>query len=150
MLDRDLAVLYEVTTGNLNLAVRRNLERFPEDFMFRLTTAEFESLRLQSATSSWGGRRYIPYAFTEHGIAMLSAVLRSKRAIQMSISIVRAFVQLREMIATHRDLGERIEKLEKNQGQHASVITLIAEEIEAMKELPPSSTKKIGFNQGDE
>jgi hypothetical protein len=95
MFDSDLAELYQVTTGNLNLAVRRNAGRFPEDFMFQLTQEEFQNLRLQYASSSfgYGGRRYLPYAFTEHGVAMLSSVLNSERAVQMNILIVRAFVK---------------------------------------------------------
>src|ERR1022692_136834 len=98
MLDRDLADLYEVPTGALNQAVRRNVERFPDDFMFRLTEQEAENLKSQSVTSSWGGRRKLPSAFTEHGVAMLSAVLHSDRAIQTSIAIMRAFVRLRQII----------------------------------------------------
>jgi hypothetical protein len=118
MIDADLADLYQVTTGNLNLAVRRNLDRFPEDFMFQLAEKEFENLRLHFATSSWGGRRYMPYAFTEHGVAMLSSVLNSPRAVQMNILIIRAFVKLREMLATHKDLALKIEELERQQKEH--------------------------------
>src|SRR5258708_27811391 len=104
MLDSDLAELYQVLTKNLNLAVRRNRERFPADFMFQLTKEETESLRLQIATSNVGrgGRRYQPYAFTEHGVAMLSSVLRSDRAVQMNILIVRAFIKIRELLATSK------------------------------------------------
>ena len=148
MLDTDLAELYEVLTKNLNLAVRRNKERFPEDFMFQLTEEEAESLRLQIATSKIGrgGRRYLPYAFTELGVAMLSAVLNSQRAVQMSILIMRAFVRLRELIASHKDLADRIEKLESNQDQHASVINILAEEIDNLKLPPPEPPRKpIGF-----
>jgi ORF6N domain len=136
MLDADLAELYEVSTGNLNLAVRRNPTRFPLDFMFQLTKEEFENLRLQIATSSWGGRRYLPFAFTEHGVAMLSSVLGSERAVQMNILIVRAFVKLRDMLATHKHFARRIAKLETNQKQHASVITMLVEEIEDMNRPP--------------
>src|SRR5437763_14813088 len=101
MLDADLAELYQVLTKNVNLAVRRNQERFPEDFMFQLTAEEAESLRFQIVTSNTGrgGRRYLPYAFTEHGVAMLSSVLRSPRAVEMNILIIRAFIKLRELIA---------------------------------------------------
>ena len=104
MLDADLAGLYKVPTKSLNLAVRRNADRFPADFMFQLTPVEFENLRHQNETSSWGGRRYAPLAFTEHGVAMLSSVLNSKRAVQMNIVIVRAFMKLRaaEAQASHR------------------------------------------------
>ena len=100
MLDSDLADLYQVLTKNLNLAVRRNIGRFPEDFMFQLTPEEYENLRLQFATSNVGrgGRRYLPYAFTEHGVAMLSSVLNSERAVQMNILIIRAFVKMREIL----------------------------------------------------
>ena len=152
MLDTDLAELYQVLTKNLNLAVRRNPDRFPADFMFQLTQEEFDNLRLQFATSSsgYGGRRYLPYAFTEFGVAMLSAVLKSQRAVQMSILIVRAFVKLRELISSHKDLAARIEKLEANQGQHASVINILAEEIDNLKLLPPEPPRKrIGFTADD-
>jgi ORF6N domain-containing protein len=111
MFDADLAELYEVSTGNLNLAVRRNPRRFPDDFMFQLTKEEFEVLRLQNAISSWGGRRYMPFAFTEHGVAMLSSVLSSDRAVQMNILNVRAFVNLRDMLATHKHFARRIGEL---------------------------------------
>jgi hypothetical protein len=108
MLDSDLAELYEVTTGNLNLAVRRNSRRFPEDFMFQLTGAEAESLLLQNARSkSRGGRRTPPYALTEHGVAMLSSVLNTERAALMNIVIIRAFIKLREVLATHKDLARK-------------------------------------------
>lgn len=148
MIDADLADLYQVATGNLNLAVRRNVERFPEDFMFQLTVEEFENLSLQNAMSSleWGGRRYLPYAFTEHGVAMLSAVLKSKRAVQMSILVVRAFVRLREMLASNKDLAARMEKLEAVQKDHASVINILAEEIDTMRmPLPLPAGRRIGF-----
>jgi phage regulator Rha-like protein len=140
MIDSDLAELYGVLTKNLNKAVQRNRDRFPEDFMFQLTEEEYDNLRLQTATSSLrfqigtsnegrGGRRYLPYAFTEHGVAMLSAVLNSDRAIQMSIVIVRAFVKLRELLATHKDLARRIEKLESGQRDHAIAISLVAKDV---------------------
>ena len=109
MLDADLAEVYQVLTKNLNLAVRRNAERFPRDFMFQLTKKESECLRLQFATSNAGrgGRRYLPKAFTELGVAMLSSVLNSPRAIKMNIIIMRAFVRLREALATHKDLAQK-------------------------------------------
>ncbi len=147
MLDRDLAGLYGVPTKQFNRAVRRNRERFPEDdFMFQLTTEEAKNLRFQFGTSSWGGRRYLPYVFTQEGVAMLASVLRSKRAIQMNIAIVRAFVRLREMIAAHKDLAVRIEKLEAGHEQHASIIDLLVKEIESTKALPEPSRKRIGFH----
>lgn len=115
MLDFDLAELYEVQTKNLNLAVKRNLKRFPKDFMFQLTKPEWESLRLQIETSktSRGGTRYLPHAFTEQGVAMLSAVLNSDKAIDVNISIMRAFVFIRQYALTHKDLTEKLKKLER-------------------------------------
>lgn len=148
MLDADLAELYRVTTGNLNLAVSRNANRFPGDFMFQLSRDEFDSLRLQIARSKAGrgGRRTLPYAFTEHGVAMLSAVLKSERAVEMSILIVRAFVRMRELLAHHKELASRVEKLEAGHRRHASVINILAEEIGDLKipkPLPPK--RRIGF-----
>jgi hypothetical protein len=117
MLDADLAKLYRVATKVLNQAIKRNPARFPSDFMFQLTQEEAESLRSQVVTSNpgRGGRRYQPYVFTEHGVAMLSAVLKSQRAVQMSILIVRAFVKMREILASHKDLAARVEKLDAAQ-----------------------------------
>src|SRR5579875_1408688 len=112
MLDANLAELYGVTTKRLNEQVRRNIDRFPDDFMLKLTREEVEALRSQFATSSsWGGRRYNPLAFTEQGVAMLSGVLRSQRAVQVNIAIMRAFVKLREMLASHRDLARRLDEM---------------------------------------
>jgi hypothetical protein len=107
MVDSDLAALYEVSTGVLNQAVRRNLERFSEDFMFQLTTKEMEILRSQIVISSWGGRRYAPFVFTEHGVAMLASVLRSPRAVQTGLAIVRAFIRMRELLASRDELAPR-------------------------------------------
>jgi hypothetical protein len=148
MLDADLARLYQVSTKVLNQAVKRNLERFPEDFMFRLIPEEARNLRSQPVTSSarHGGSRYLPFVFTEHGVAMLSSVLKSKRAVQMNILIVRAFVKLREMFSTHKAWAARLEKLETNQKRHASVITILAEEIEDLKRPPAPPNRRIGFN----
>ncbi|MGA2378786.1 MAG: ORF6N domain-containing protein [Spirochaetia bacterium] len=115
MLDFDLAELYGVETRALNQAVTRNTDRFPEDFKSRLTTAEAQDLRSQSVTSSWGGRRYLPSAFTEHGILMLSNVLKSERAVSVSIQIIRVFSKMREMIQGYRELIERIQKIERRQ-----------------------------------
>ena len=153
MLDADLAELYQVLTKNLNKSVRRNFDRFPQDFMFQLTKEEFDNLRLQIGTSSsgYGGRRYLPYVFTELGVAMLSSVLNSQRAVQMNILIMRAFVKLRELIASHKDLADRIEKLESNQDQHASVINILAAEIDNLKMPPPEPPRKrIGFVADDD
>ena len=102
MLDADLAALYRVETGALVRAVKRNIERFPPHFMFQLSKEEFENLRCQTGISRWGGRRYLPYAFTEQGVAMLSSVLRSKRAIQVNIAIMDTFVRLRQMLSSHK------------------------------------------------
>lgn len=115
MLDSDLARLYGVTTFNLNKAVKRNLERFPQDFMFQLSSEEFESLIFQIGIPKQGrgGRRYPPYAFTEQGVAMLSSVLHSKRAVRVNVEIMRAFVRLRELLSTHKDLARKLEELEK-------------------------------------
>jgi len=149
MLDRDLAALYGVPAKRLNEAVKRNRERFPEDFAFVLTGKEVEALRSQLATLKTGRgqhSKYAPYAFTEHGVVMLCSVLRSRRAIQMNIAVVRAFVRLRELIAAHKDLAEEIEKLKTGQAQHASVINLLVEEIQSMKALPaPAKKRPIGF-----
>ena len=140
MLDSDLADLYQVETKNLNKAINRNRTRFPEDFMFQLTAEEWESLRFQSGTSNpgRGGRRYLPCAFTEHGVVMLSSVLSSERAVQMNIAIVRAFVQLRELLATNKDFAVRLEQLEASLDQHVSVINSLAEEINGMNPNQPS------------
>lgn len=112
LLDRDLAEIYGVTTGRLNEAVKRNAARFPEDFMFQLTAAESEHLRSQIAISSWGGRRYQPFVFTEYGAIQAANVLRSNRAIEMSLYVVRAFVQLRELLISNKELAKRVDELE--------------------------------------
>jgi len=144
ILDADLAKLYGVTTGNLNLAVRRNIERFPEDFMFQLTKEEAANLRLQFATSSsgYGGRRYPPYAFTEQGVAMLSSVLGSKRAVHVNIAIMRTFVRLRELLASNRHLAEKLEAMERSYDAKFRVVFEVIQKLMA----PPQSPKEpIGF-----
>ncbi len=143
ILDADLAVLYGVPTKVLLQAVKRHLERFPSYFMFQLTPEEFTILRSQSVTSSgWGGRRYPPYAFTEQGVAMLSGALNSPRAIQVNIEIMRAFVQMRQMLASHAKLEKKLLELEeKYDGQFAIV-------FEALKQLmapPEKQGRRIGF-----
>lgn len=147
MLDSDLAALYQVPTHRLNEALKRNRRRFPQDFVFTLTNQEVISLISQNAMpkTGRGGRRSLPQAFTEHGVAMLSSVLRSERAIQINIAIVRSFIHLREMLAAHKDLAARIEKLESGHAQHASIITLLAKEIRALKILPEPPRNPIGF-----
>src|SRR4030067_2646197 len=122
MLDSDLAELYGVATKRLNEQVRRNLKRFPSDFMFQLSSKEAESSRSQVATSKRGGRRYLPYVFTEQGVAMLSSVLNSDRAVQVNIAIMRVFVKLREMIATNKDLAKRLDELEKKDDSQFKVV----------------------------
>jgi len=134
MLDRDLARLYGVETKQLNRAVKRNPSRFPSDLMFRLTKEETDSLRCQIGTSNnrRGGPRYLPYTFTEHGVVMLSSVLNSERAIQMNLLIIRAFVRLRELMTAHKDIAERVEKLERSQERTASVIEVLVEDIDQL------------------
>ena len=151
MLDADLAELYQALTKNLNLAVRRNADRFPPDFMFQLTKEETEALRLQFATSNAGrgGRRYLPYAFTEHGVAMLSSVLSSKRAIQMNIVIIRAFIKLREVVNSSKDLRRRLEQVEAKLQRHGAAIGVLADEIKKLKQPPVSPKRRIGFTAED-
>lgn len=142
MMDRDLAGLYGVETGQLKRAVRRNIERFPEDFMFVLTRDEFENLRCQIDTSSWGGTRYMPMVFTEQGVAMLSSVLQSKQAIHVNIQIMRAFTRLREMLSGYAELRAKIEDMEaRYDDQFQAVFNAIKELIEVEGRPKP----KIGF-----
>jgi len=148
MLDADLAELYQVPTSAFNQAVKRNEERFPDDFMFQLSPEEATSLRSQSVILDKGrGRhpKYAPYAFTEHGVAMLASILRSRRAAQMSILIVRAFIRMREILAHHKDLAGRVEKLEFTQKQHGSVLIVLADDIEELKRQPEPHKRRIGF-----
>jgi phage regulator Rha-like protein len=145
MVDSDLAELYRVPTKVFNQAVKRNLKRFPSDFMFRLSRKEMEILRSQIVTSSWGGRRNSPYAFTEQGVAMLSSVLNSERAVQVNIAIMRAFVKLREILATHRELAEKIEDLEKKYRQHDTKIQAVFDAIRQLLQPPVSPRRRIGF-----
>jgi len=140
MLDSDLAELYGVETGALVRAVKRNSNRFPEDFSFQLTPLEFENLRCQTGTSNrWGGRRYPPYAFTEQGVAMLSSVLRSDRAAEVNVAIMRTFVRLREILATHRDLARKVE-------EHDRQIAVLFDSLQKLL-APPNPPRKnpIGF-----
>jgi hypothetical protein len=148
MLDSDLAELYGVTTGNLNLAVRRNANRFPADFMFQLTTEEAGALLLQIARAKKGrgGRQTPPYAFTEQGVAMLSSVLNSERAVQVNIAIMRAFVKLREVMATHKDLAHKIEALERKYQDHDKEIQVIFQAIKKLLEPPATPKRRIGFH----
>jgi hypothetical protein len=144
--DNDLAALYRVSTGTFNQAVRRNLLRFPADFMFQLTADEAENLRSQIVISSWGGRRYLPFVFTEQGVAMLSSVLKSDRAIQVNIAIMRAFVNLREVLATHKELALRLEVLEKKFQKHDRSIREVFDAIRALLAFQPNANQRpIGF-----
>ncbi len=141
MLDSDLAALYQVETKQLNQAVKRNIDRFPSDFMFQLTKEEFEILKSQSVTSSWGGRRTFPYAFTEQGIAMLSSVLRSKKAIEVNISIMRAFVKMRQLLTETDDLRLAIESLRK---EYDEKFEIVFQALNSMLQVE-SNSKPIGF-----
>ena len=156
LLDSDLAAMYGVTTKVLNQAVKRNIARFPDDFMFQLTSEEAEILRSQIVTSSsdnqsstgqYGGRRYLPNAFTEQGVAMLSSVLRSERAIDVNIAIMRTFVKLREVLATHKDLASKLDAIERKLGENDENFRVIFDAIRQLMAPPPTSQKKsrIGF-----
>ncbi len=149
MLDTDLAQLYGVETFNLNKAVKRNIDRFPADFMLQLTKEEIGRLKFQigmSKPSGRGGRRTLPYAFTEQGVAMLSSVLHSKRAVKVNIVIIRAFVQLREMLATHKDLARKLEELEKKLVKHDKQIQIVLQAIQELLEPgEPPKRRQIGF-----
>jgi len=143
MVDRDLAELYEVPTKRLNEQIKRNIKRFPSDFMFRLTKEEFKNLKSQFATSSWGGVRKMPYVFTEQGVAMLSSVLNSERAIQVNIAIMRTFTKLRDMISTHKDLKQKLKEMEKKYDKQFQVVFQALEQLlEEPKEKPK---RRIGF-----
>ena len=148
MLDSDLAELYGETTTRLNQQVRRNMDRFPEDFAFQLTLEESDALMLQIATSKTGrgGRRKLPLVFTEQGVAMLSSVLRSKRAVAVNITIMRAFVRLREVLATHKDLARRMADLEREQKAQGRHITDVFKAIQKLLEPPKDKPRRaIGF-----
>ena len=142
MLDRDLAALYGVETRKLNQQVKRNIKRFPEDFMFRLNKREFKILKSHFVTSSWGGVRKLPYAFTEQGVAMLSSVLNSDRAIQVNIQIMRTFTKLREMLLTHADLRRKIEAMERKYDKR---FRIVFEALKGLIEPPTKKMKEIGF-----
>ena len=149
LLDSDLAGLYGVKTKELNLAVRRNLDRFPGDFMFQLSAEEAQSLRFQIETSKKGrgGRRYSPYAFTQEGVAMLSGVLNSPRAVQVNILIMRAFIKLREMVITNELVRQKIEELEQKYDKHDKYIKTIFEALrDLLKPVEAPKKKPIGFH----
>lgn len=147
MIDSDLAVLYQVETKVLNQAVKRNVKRFPEDFMFRLNIQEAKNLKSQFVTSSWGGIRKLPFAFTEQGVAMLSSVLKSDKAIEVNVQIIRTFVKLREMIVSNKELNRKIEDMERKYDKRFKVIfDTLRELIEDKKKMKPErKVEKIGF-----
>lgn len=158
MLDEDLAAMYSVETKQLKRQVRRNIERFPKDFMFELTKKEFENLRSQIGTSNWGGTRYMPMAFTEQGVAMLSSVLNSKTAIEVNIRIIRVFTKLREYALTHKEILMQLAKMEKemmssnknierNSKDIENIFMVLKELIEKQSANPPRN--KIGFKPND-
>ena len=146
MLDEDLATMYQVTTGALIQAVKRNRDRFPADFMFQLTGQEVTDLKSQSViSSSWGGRRRSqPYAFTEQGVAMLSSVLRSKRAVLVNIEIMRAFVKLRRLLASHIDLARKLDTLEK---KYDAQFRVVFDAIRELMKPPEPKRRPIGFRR---
>ncbi|HEX9663753.1 MAG TPA: ORF6N domain-containing protein [Candidatus Binatia bacterium] len=148
MLDADLAQLYGVATANLNKAVKRNIDRFPADFVFRLTVEEASALRFQSGISKVagrGGRRYLPFVFTEQGVAMLSSVLRSRRAVEVNIEIMRAFVQLRRFMSAHREMAQKLAQLERKIGAHDEQIQAIFNAIRQLMAPPEAKKRKLGF-----
>jgi len=148
LLDSDLALLYGVSTAHLKRAVKRNLGRFPSDFMFQLNTDEFNTLRCQIGISNAGrgGGRYRPYAFTEQGVAMLSSVLRSERAVKVNIAIMRAFVKLREALESNRQLAAKFAELERRVGKHDEEIAAIIEAIRQLITPPEKPRREIGFH----
>ena len=148
ILDADLAALYGVETKMLVRAVKRNINRFPIDFMFQLSKEEFDNLRFHFGTSSvWGGRRYPPYAFTEQGVAMLSSVLHSQRAVQVNIEIMRTFIRLRQMLASHVELARKLDALEK---KYDAQFKQVFEAIRQLMAPPEPKRRPIGFRKGDE
>jgi hypothetical protein len=148
MLDRDLAALYGVTTGNLNKAVQRNLDRFPPDFMFQTTSDEAASLSFQFGSLKQGHHfKYLPYVFTEQGVAMLSGVVRSKQAVEVNVAIMRAFVRLRETMSLHKELGRKLAEVEKRLESHDTAIRSLFEAIRQLMAPPPDPSRpEIGFH----
>ena len=149
ILDKDLAELYGVLTRDLNKAVRRNLDRFPEDFMIQLSAKEFENLKFHFGTSNWGGTRKLPYAFTEHGILMLSSVLRSQRAVQVNIVIMRTFIRLRKLLASNEELARKLNELEKKYDEQFKVvfeaIRRLMLPVDESSRRPEKPRRQIGF-----
>ncbi len=147
MLDNDLAELYQVETKRLNEQVKRNLSRFPEDFMFQLTDTEWENLKSQNATSSWGGRRTAPNVFTEHGVLMLSSVLNSERAIEVNIKIMRVYTKMKEIILNHKDLLLKMEEMEKKVLGQDDKILQIFNYLKQFVETKQTPRKEIGYKK---
>jgi hypothetical protein len=145
MLDSGLAELYGVETKVLKQAVKRNIERFPEDCMFELTAQESGNLRSQIVTSSWGGSRYLPMAFTEQGVAMLSSVLKSKQAIEVNIRIIRIFTKMREVLSAHKDILLKFEQLERKVNKHDGDIQIIFKALKQLLNTPNPPRRKIGY-----
>jgi ORF6N domain len=146
MLDFDLARLYGVTTGNLNKAVKRNRDRFPTDFMFQLNAQEARLIFQFGIAKDKGGRRHLPYAFTEQGVAMLSSVLKGERAVKVNIAIMRMFVKLREVLETNRELARKFAELEKHVGKHDVEISAIIDAIRQLMTPPSKPRREIGFH----
>ena len=151
MLDKDLAELYGVLTGNLNKAVKRNIKRFPEDFMFRLTEIEFKNLKFQFGISSWGGTRSLPYAFTKQGVAMLSGILNSDRAINVNIQIMRIFTKIRRMLTDNLNIKLEIEEIKKKLQNQDKNIELVFNYLDELieKQENPKPRKQIGYNRSN-
>lgn len=143
MLDADLAELYGVATGNLNKAVKRNMERFPSDVMFQLTDEEYSNLRFQFGRASWGGRRTSPFVFTEQGVAMLSSVLRSRRAAMVNVEIMRTFVKLRRILASHEELSRKLDSLER---KHDRQFKVVFDAIRQLMTAPEPVVPRMGFH----
>jgi len=154
MLDKDLAELYGVSTGNLNKAVNRNIFRFPEDFMFQLTKQEFDNLMFHIGISRWGGTRKLPYAFTEQGVAMLSSILHSMRAIMVNIQIIRIFTRVRYLLESQAEIIQKLDKLEKHEIEQDDKIVLIFEYLRQLEQSrqqqeEQAQRKRIGFRQNE-
>jgi hypothetical protein len=150
MLDEELAALYQVPTKRLNEQVKRNLSRFPDDFMFQLSAEECIILKSQNATSSWGGRRSAPFAFTEHGVLMLSSILSSERAVSVNIQIMRIYTRMKEMILNQKDILLQLEKIEKKVMGHNEDIQMIFKCLRQLINQPPKPRERVGFRRKDE
>lgn len=150
MLDEDLAELYQVPTGRLNEQVKRNIDRFPKDFMFQLTDQEFTNLKSQNATSRWGGRRKLPFAFTEHGVLMLSSILNSAIAITVNIQIMRIYTKMREFLLTNQEILLKLEQLERKVDGHDENIRVIFAYLKKLLDPPQQPRPRIDFRRKDE